>query len=337
MHAHWQLEMRLSFKLSAMSKPGRRRIFAACAAALATVAYLAAATNGATLATRAVASTKVDAYVTYYGWYDNTPPGCQTAYAGCVSGTGTYKNPITFASDLHEFPVGTIVYYPTVQKYFQMRDDCSECDADWAGKGPDGGPHMYHLDLWLGGRGANEADVIRCEDAMTQTLPNGAPLETPVVLNPPADLPTSEQPLFNTQTGGCYGGARSPIYYGRYENKLTRQCLAAGGGGATSPALAAPCSSAANEEVAYDGAYLTVGQRCLATSGRSYGSSLEFVKCSGRPRQLWEMGIGGTIAWIQYLECVSEQSGRIELSSCKRSAANPGNEWTFVSEVRPRG
>jgi Ricin-type beta-trefoil lectin domain len=76
---------------------------------------------------------QVEVYATYCGWYDNTPPGCATAYSGCARGNGTYAHPITFASDKKEFPVGTILYYPTAEKYVRMGDDCQECDEDWSG------------------------------------------------------------------------------------------------------------------------------------------------------------------------------------------------------------
>lgn len=41
-----------------------------------------------------------------------TPPGCETAFSGCAGGTGTFNNPITFATDQAELPVGTVVYCP---------------------------------------------------------------------------------------------------------------------------------------------------------------------------------------------------------------------------------
>ncbi|MGH3155575.1 MAG: hypothetical protein ACRDNF_03200 [Streptosporangiaceae bacterium] len=59
--------------------------------------------------------------------------------------------------------------------------------ADWSNPhgGPDGGPGLHHVDLWIGGMDADEFDVIDCEDALTQGKPNGAPLLTPVEVNPP--------------------------------------------------------------------------------------------------------------------------------------------------------
>ena len=223
----------------------------------------------------------VDAYVTYYGWYDNTPPGCATAYSGCAKGTGTYKDPITFASYTKEFPVGTIIYYPTIEKYFVMGDSCQECQADWNGKGPDGGPHLYHLDLWIGGKGGNEYDVINCEDGLTQGLPpNGAPLLTPLILHPPSDLPVSTEPVFDAHTNHCFGGAQTETSYGRYENKKTAKCLEDKSDSTTSgsPVVAAPCNTSEAEDLAFDGAFFTVNKLCLQAKGSSFGSTRV---CSG--------------------------------------------------------
>lgn len=308
---------------------------ASFAALVAAVGLAATTTSGASPRAASMKSPKaVEAYVTYYGWYDNTPPGCATAYSGCAGGTGTYRDPITFASYKKEFPVGTIVYYPTVEKYFRMGDECQECKADWNGKGPDGGPHLHHVDLWIGGKGGNEFDVINCEDGLTQGMPNGSPLLTHLILNPPAGLPTSTEPLFNARTNHCFGGARTETSHGRYENKKTGKCLkdAADGSTSGSRAVAAPCSTAADEDLAFDGAFFTVNHLCLATKAPKFGSRLHFVACSGGPRQQWEMGSHGTIAWIQYLKCISDVRGTIELASCKVSKTNRDNQWTHVSE-----
>lgn len=275
---------------------------------------------------------RVNAYVTYYGWYDNTPPGCSTAYAGCVNGNGSYAHPITFASDSKEFPVGTIVYYPTVEKYFKMRDDCSECDADWQGKGPDGGPLLHHIDLWIGGKGGKEWDVIRCEDALTQGLPNGTPLLTPLIVNPPANLPTSTQPLYDTSSNRCYGGARTQRSYGQYQNQRTHQCLGAGGTTPGSPVVAQPCSNNPTQNLAFDGAFFSVGKLCIAAKGQRLGSRLVFVACSGRRHQLWEIVTGGLISTIQQVACITDVNGTVELGSCKSS--NRWNRWTFVASGR---
>ncbi len=272
--------------------------------------------------------------MTYYGWYDNTPPGCATAYSGCAGGIGSYKDPITFASYVKEFPVGTIVYYPTVEKYFVMGDSCQECKADWVGKGPDGGPHLHHLDLWIGGKGGNEFDVINCEDALTQGLPDGKPLLTPVIIDPPSNLPVSTEALFSVRTGHCFGGATTETSHGRYRNKESGRCLADKGGSGTSgsPLVLATCSTAASEDLAYDGAFFVVNKLCLHTEGSSTGSRLDFTICSGNPRQQWSINGNGTISWIQYLKCLNDVNGAVVLGKCSPS---PVNEWSYKAEPAP--
>ena len=138
-------------------------------------------------------------YVTLYGWPDNSPPGAGIAYPQIHSqagGTGTYSDPITFATDQNELAPGTIVYYPYLHRYFIMEDDCVECDQDWTGQGPDGGPGFHHIDLWVGGEGGDQNAVINCEDALTQ--------QGDVTLDPPSTEPVDTTPLFDSSTNTCY-------------------------------------------------------------------------------------------------------------------------------------
>jgi ricin-type beta-trefoil lectin protein len=274
----------------------------------------------------------VEVYATYYGWYDNTPPGCATAYSGCAGGNGTYRHPITFASDKQEFPVGTILYYPTIEKYVRMGDDCQECDEDWSGKGPDGGPHLHHLDVWIGGKGGNAFDVINCEDGLTQGLPNGSPLLTPFIENPPSDMPVSTEPLFNSRTNHCFGGATTSTSYGRYKNVKAGKCLEDPGYSARSGARAelASCSTGAAEKLAFDGAFFVIHKLCLQTQSGKRGAAIRFTTCNGNDRQQWEINPNGTIAWIQYAMCIDDVSGKVELASCASTAAD---RWDFVSET----
>lgn len=139
--------------------------------------------------------------VTLYGWPDNSPPGGDIAYPvlhDSAGGTGTYADPVTFATDRSELPVGTKVYVPFLHRYFIMEDDCTECDEDWAGHGPDGGPRLHHIDLWVGGEGARKSkDVIRCEDDLTRN-------SAPVIINPPSSEPVDTTALFNSAGDACY-------------------------------------------------------------------------------------------------------------------------------------
>jgi hypothetical protein len=154
----------------------------------------------------AQASTTRHFLVTLYGWPDNSPPGNAIAYPknggyhtihSVASGVGTYSNPITYATDKSELEIGTKVYYPYLHRYFIMEDDCVECDQDWTGQGPDGGPHLYHIDLWIGGKGGDSNAVINCEDDLTQN-------SEAVIVNPPSNEPVDTTPLFDSKTNTCY-------------------------------------------------------------------------------------------------------------------------------------
>jgi hypothetical protein len=58
---------------------------------------------------------------------------------------------------------------PTIEKYVVMGDDCEECDQDGSGNGPDGGPHLHHVDLWIGRNCiadvAGKVELARCTGA----------------------------------------------------------------------------------------------------------------------------------------------------------------------------
>ncbi len=150
-------------------------------------------------APEAQASTTKNFYVTLYGWPDNSPPGAGIAFPksdgnptihNSAGGTGTYSDPITFATDQSELAPGTRVYYPYLHRYFIMEDECTECDQDWnQGK--------YHIDLWIGGKGGNSNDVINCEDDLTQD-------SAKVIINPPSNESVDTTPLFNSSTNTCY-------------------------------------------------------------------------------------------------------------------------------------
>ncbi len=263
-------------------------------------------------------------YATYYGWFDNTPPGCATAYSGCAGGTGTYANPITFASDRAEFPVGTVLYDSHFHKYLRMGDDCQECDLDWSGHGPDGGPRLHHIDVWVGGRGGNAFDAIDCEDALTRSRPDGAPLLTSFVVDPRRGLPVSAQPLFTARSGRCFGGARSQTTTGHYRNLSTGRCLADAAGRTPTPASTERCRRGRAQRVAYDGAFLEDRGRCLRTTG-AIGRALDWTRCDGDAGEQWEINPNGTITWVQYTRCLADEGGRVVLAACSRG---PAQRWS---------
>jgi 3D (Asp-Asp-Asp) domain-containing protein len=164
-------------------------------ALLAVPALVLATTAGLALnAPAAGASPTLSMFVTLYGWPDNDPPGGAIAYPqihSTAGGTGTYSNPITFATDSSEFAPGTIVYVPYLKKYFIMEDECAACEDDWSnGK--------YHIDLWLNGKGGDVDSVYACEDSLTRDSAS-------VVVNPLSNKTVDTTPLFKSSTNTCYG------------------------------------------------------------------------------------------------------------------------------------
>ncbi len=146
------------------------------------------------------AGTLMSVYVTFYGWADNSPPGGAIAYPKSdgyptvhemAGGTGTFSDPITFATDKAEFPVGTILYVPFIEKYVMMEDDCVECDSDWTSS------RKWHIDLWMNSDATeNASSLASCEDRWTR---DGAAVE----LSPPSDRTVTTTPLFTPATNTC--------------------------------------------------------------------------------------------------------------------------------------
>ena len=151
-------------------------------------------------------------YVTLYGYVDNSPPSAiisNPVIHSKAGGTGTYKDPVTFATDIHEEKPGTIVYYSYLKKYFIMEDTCTECTKDWSGGGNGDNPtpkrsgHWWRIDLWAGGNSGSlhnpqKDALLNCEDNLTQG--NGGQ----VTLNPASNLPVDTTPIFNTKNNKCY-------------------------------------------------------------------------------------------------------------------------------------
>lgn len=139
--------------------------------------------------------------VTFFGWDDNDPPSADIAYPAprwptqhdqAYEGTGTYADPVTFATDRREFAPGTHLYVPFLQKYIIMEDYCGRCRLDWK-------QGIRHIDVWMGPQYASaKSDLTSCENRLTQNDPSA-----PVITNPPPDLPVDKTPMFqdNTCTG----------------------------------------------------------------------------------------------------------------------------------------
>ncbi|HLX87779.1 MAG TPA: Ig domain-containing protein [Acidimicrobiales bacterium] len=146
--------------------------------------------------------TSVPAFMTLYGWADNSPPGtiianpCLHAGAG---GTGTYADPITFATDVSEVGWCVRIYVPYMHRYFIHEDECSECDANWSQSG------LYRFDMWAGGdansRSAPEHQaLLRCESTWTRANSPTDPNNPTIIVNPPDNLPVTTAPIFSPPT-----------------------------------------------------------------------------------------------------------------------------------------
>ena len=309
----------------------KRRALAATVAAAAVV--LVSAVTGLLGGAFAQAATTQQTFLTFYGWYDNTPPGNGIAYPKIHSGAGgkgTFSDPITFATERSELAPGTKVWVPRVRKYFIMEDGCDECTADWKSHGPNGGPGLRHIDLWLGGKGGNAFDAINCEDALTNYNADNTPNMEPVIVSPPSNEPFDPTPIFNTSTGACYGGAKAHITVGQYKNGANGQCLNDPNNSASTGTqlTTAACSTAASEVFTFQGAFLEINKLC---AGMSSGKVV-LQKCTGGPAQQWSVNPNGTISDIQTgQKCVRASGTSVVAGSCSGSAS----QWKFSSSTQP--
>jgi len=146
--------------------------------------------------------TTVKAFMTLYGYADNSPPGTGIAHPcihGSAGGVGTYSNPITFATDVNEVGWCQIIYVPYMKRYFIHEDECSECDANWNAS------HLYRFDMWAGGdagsRHQPEKRALRaCESTWTRANSVTDPDNPTITMDPPSDLPVTTAPIFSGPT-----------------------------------------------------------------------------------------------------------------------------------------
>jgi Ricin-type beta-trefoil lectin domain len=294
--------------------------------------------------TPAQASTTRNFLVTLYGWPDNSPPGAAIAYPenggyptihNVASGVGTYANPITYATDKSELAVGTIVYYPYLHRYFIMEDDCTECDEDWTGSGPDGGPNLYHIDLWIGGQNGNSNDVINCEDDLTQNSEQ-------VIVNPPSTEPVDTTPLFNSSNNACYnpssfnGGGTGTA--GTIVGNNSHLCLSVSGNSTALKTTADvnTCDGDGSENWTVDSGGTIVDSAsglCLSVTGSSTTpkATADLYTCNGSASENWTVNSSGTIVGNNSGLCLSvtgssTSPGAVaDLYTCNGSASE---NWT---------
>ena len=146
--------------------------------------------------------TTVQAFMTLYGYVDNSPPGTAIAHP-CLhdnaGGLGTFDDPITFATDVNEVAWCVVIYVPYMERYFIHEDECSQCDQDW------NSDSLYRFDMWAGGDAASLQNperhaLLTCEDTWTRADGPTDPDNPTIVVNPPSDLPVATEPIFSPPT-----------------------------------------------------------------------------------------------------------------------------------------
>ncbi len=297
-------------------------------AATAAAVLMASLIFGAAAPARAATTQNFE--VTLYGWPDNSPPGDGTAFgSGHAGGTGTFANPVTFATDQSELAPGTVVYYPFLHRYFVMQDECAQCDTDWNnGK--------FHIDLWVGGQNGNVNAVINCEDALTQG-------SAAVILSPPSNEAVDTTPLFNSSTNSCYNpssfpgggggsGTGGPIHgYGG-------KCVdVAGANPANGTAVQLyTCNGTTAQNWTHSGNTLQALGKCMdvASAGTANGTKVQLYDCNGTGAQAWTVGASGSLVNTGSGKCLdatgpsSANGTRLQIWSCS-GAAN--QTWTLSS------
>jgi hypothetical protein len=152
--------------------------------------------------------------ITFYGYFDNSPPGLAIAHPvihGGAAGIGTFENPISFAvapQVQKQVPAGTIMYIPLLQKYFIMEDDCTDSGPGGQavqGQGCDGEllSGKNEFDLWIdgdpkpnakdnpgSGTGNTNKNMTSCEDKLTKN-------NVAVIMNASEGKPVDTTPMLN--------------------------------------------------------------------------------------------------------------------------------------------
>lgn len=160
--------------------------------------------------------TTVSATTTFYGWWDNSPPGGAIAHPvihATAGGDGSYCDPTTFATEPtkaenKKIPYGTRIYIPFLYKYFIREDDCTHSGPS-SGSGSNGCSGLW-FDNWIGGNSkTKKSTLFNCEDSLT---PNG---KVNVILHPNG----SEQvnwlgPIYSNSTGCNNGGSTATLLPG---------------------------------------------------------------------------------------------------------------------------
>ena len=135
----------------------------------------------------------IQAYVTGYSFWDNTPPGSARIAHPVIhreaGGTGTYGDPITVAvghtkrggRNRMDFPAGTRFYFPNLQKYGIVEDLCGDGPRPQDGPCYSGYGGLAWLDIYVGGRSVGSAASDKCMRSITGVQD--------VIVNPAPGMP----------------------------------------------------------------------------------------------------------------------------------------------------
>ncbi|KAI1811062.1 hypothetical protein GGS20DRAFT_564791 [Poronia punctata] len=146
------------------------------------------------------------AKTTFYGVPDNDPAGSDAIAFSCgargyhAGGTGTYDDPLTFASRVgSSYGECEIVYAPYLKKYIRNEDTCAACDTgEW-------------VDVFTGNSNNGGDAQVECENRLT---PDGT---QSIIRDPARDLEVDETPLFSSgtcNTGNIYPNNNPSSYCG---------------------------------------------------------------------------------------------------------------------------
>lgn len=139
------------------------------------------------------AEQKFTAYITGYGFWDNTPPGSTAISKPVVhqraGGTGTYADPVTIAvghtikgsRQTLDYAPGTRFYIERLRKYAIVEDVCGDGNTPQAGPCHTGYRGHPWLDVYIGGGKHSAAATTACARQIT-ALQN-------IVINPKPDYP----------------------------------------------------------------------------------------------------------------------------------------------------
>lgn len=147
----------------------------------------------------------MQAYLTGYSYWDNTPPGTvdishpiRHQFAG---GMGTFSNPITLAvghqivegETILDFAAGTLFYFPRLRKYAVVEDTCGDGPTPQDGPCHTGKNGLIWLDIYVDGVSAEQAVSDACMRAISGVQP--------VVMDPGPNMSVVVGPV---SEAGCF-------------------------------------------------------------------------------------------------------------------------------------